>query len=193
MQRLFNLSKWVRVNEGNVLHFTNNRPRKVVVELNSPSRAVLSCVQGDRTDFLCQVDGRDSVEFYVNGPFGLTVSGSDVYIFTSDGDGTTIKPIDIESFTVLRDRRPRNPELEYMVAVMSENMNRRIGQQMREMERAFQGRMAALAPQPSAPELPAGSDGAVDASDVEESGGSGPPSQSGGRRPGRRADTGDPQ
>lgn len=191
MQRMFNLSKWVRVNEGNVLHFGSERPRKVVVEVNSPALAVLSCVQGERADFLAQVNGRDSLEFYVNGAFGLTVSGSDVYIFTSDGDGTTIQPIDTESFTVLRDRRPRNPELEYMVAAMSENMNRRMAAHMREMESAFQRRMGALEVQPPAEVVPPRADGADDAAQPEELGSAEPAAQPSSKRARRRPDPGD--
>lgn len=137
MQRLFNISKWTRIPSGSALAFAGDRPRKVQLEVNTPGKVVLSLIEGTRSDFLAQVDGRDEIEFYVKGPFKITATGADCYVHTADGAGVKIESLDAESFAVVRERRPRNPELEYIAAVMSENMNRRLAHQAEELKRAF--------------------------------------------------------
>lgn len=137
MQRIFNISKWTRIPSGSALEFKGDRPRKVVLELNTPGTAIMSLIEGARSDFLARVEGRDTVEFYVTGPFSVTSSGSDCYVYTADGSGVEIRSLDSESFAVIRERRPRNPELEYIAAMMAENVNRRLAQQAEELRRDF--------------------------------------------------------
>lgn len=183
MQRLFNLTKWTQVPAGQGLSFTGDRPRKVVLDVNAPSKVVMSLLHEGRSDFLALVEGRDTVEFYVNGPFKVTATGGPCYIYTADGDGITIENLDAESFAVVRERRPRNLELEYMMAAMQENMTRRLQLQAQEIERAVSRRMGARQVQPSDARLP-GRDDQEDPGDEHEEPGRAPaPPQPGRGKP----------
>lgn len=150
MQRIFNIEKWTLIPQGKAMHFQGDRPRKVSVDVNCPTRSQLYLVLPSGKHFLALVEGRDTVEFYVNGPFGLTTLGSDCYVYTADGQGITFEAVDSESFAVIRERRARNPELEYIAALMAENMNRRLEAQAHELRRIFERRVGASQPESEA-------------------------------------------
>lgn len=151
MQRISNIDKWMLVPSDKSVYFAGDRRRKVTLDVNAPTETGLYVVSKGEPRFLALVKGRDTVEFYVDGPFGL-ISSSECYVYTVDGQGVTFEAVDASSFAVVREKRERNYELEVIAARMAENMNRRLEQQADELARAFERRtvaLAALAQQPA--------------------------------------------
>lgn len=176
MQRIFNIDKWTLLPTGKAIHFNGDTPRKVVLEVNASDPTKLILVREKGSSFLARVCGRDTVEFYVDGSFGLANSGADCFVYTVDGVEFTFTDVENESYTVVRDRQERNYELELITARMMENMSRRLEQQAHEIEASLerraaerQARLAKLAGETPSSELgeasgsdagsPAGSDG----------------------------------
>lgn len=182
MQRIFNIDKWSRIPQGKAMKFAGDRPRKVVLEVNCPVRTQLSLVNESGTHFLALVEGRDSIEFYVNGAFSIASSGSDCYIYTVDGQGVTFEKLDAASFAVVRERRARNPELEYIARRMQENLERRLAMQADELRKVLERRSAPREPQSAASGVVDGGepDGASDDDGKPEGGAS--PSAGRGRK-----------
>lgn len=148
MQRIYNLEKWTRVGNGQALTFQGERPRTVRLEFNAPEPTLVYVSDDAAADgecvFLARVVGRDVVEFSPSGPFTLhaDVPGRDgeageVYVLTADGDDVSITLEAPVSFTKLVERRRRSPELERMVQLMNRNMEERIAQATRELERRY--------------------------------------------------------
>lgn len=143
MQRMFNLSKWRVVTEGEMIRFESSHPRTVRLEVNSPDRAKLLLHEEERDPcFLAVVNGRDAIEFSADGTFEITVTGSDVYFYTAEGDDWSVEPVDGRTFTRIVERRSRNPEMELMMHMAMTNMERRLDQQAAELERRFERRAA---------------------------------------------------
>lgn len=160
MQRLFNLEQWKCLSEGTQVDFRNPRPRTVRLELNSPGEAALYLIDGEgETFFLALVKGRDVVEFSAPGAFSLTVEGSDVYVLTVDGDDVSFIVVAPRIFTKIMERRRRNPELEYVTAMMQRNVERRLEQQSRELQQLFARRLEAAEQVSATRRLPSGSGG----------------------------------
>lgn len=188
MQRIFNLTKWTRIPDGSALAFHGDRPRRVDLEVNTPGRAVLSLIEGGVPHFLAQVNGRDSVQFHVTGPFKITATGADTYIYTADGNGVELHKLDSESYAVVREKRARNPELEYIAAVMAENVNRRLAQQSHELEglrRALSRRSGLSGEVASGDGAAVGAEPELDASAEGEPGGAEASAETGQRARGR--------
>lgn len=177
MLRMFNLNKWSRLEEGEGMQFHNPRPRQVRLDVNSPDRAVLYVLQkhperDTSVDFLCKVDGREVVEFTSSGAFELTCEGGPVMVYTVDGEDISFGNLAPVIFTKIAERRKRSPELEYIAAMMSRNMERRLAQQADEFRGLFERSQAAVAQKPPVaddaanPQAVSGKDqdqGAVDA------------------------------
>jgi len=143
MQRMFNLAKWRTITEGEMIAFATERPRQVRLEVNSPDRVRLFVQEGtNEPAFLARVEGRDTIEFSADGPFELTVTGGDCAFYTADGDDWSVAPVEDTTFTKIVERRMRNPELEYMMAMSHRNMEVRLEQQAIEMERRFERSLA---------------------------------------------------
>lgn len=143
-QFFYNLSKWRKLVEGEVLHYSNPMPRTVRLEVNSPERTRLM-VSEPRTgefDFLAVVDGRDCIEFSADGPFDLTIDEGELFLYTIDSTDWSVEAAGFESFTKIVERRTRNPELEYMMEMTYRNMEKRFAQQQRELEQQFERRLA---------------------------------------------------
>ena len=162
MQRLFNVNKWVELNEGKGVTFPGDRPRVVRLEVNSPGETFLYIHQDNDdasddvdTSFLARVCGRDTLEFHVSGKFSLSSEGPPCNIYTVDGDNIAFENLTPTIFTKIAERRARNPELEYIAAKMQANMERRLEQQAHELkhqyrldaERAERARAALPAPE----------------------------------------------
>lgn len=141
VQRIFNVTKWKRLEEGQVITFDNPRPRVVRLDVNSPGDSELYYIDGaGEVSFLALVRGRDIVEFTTDGAFQLSVSGNDCSIYTADGAITAHKAVDAVSFTRIVERRARNPEFERMQWEMMQNINRRLEQQKNELEYTYRRR-----------------------------------------------------
>lgn len=155
MKRMFNMSKWSLIPTGKAMLFAGERPRKVVLEVNTTGRTELVLTRNGESTFLCIVDGRETVEFYTPGSFALASAGADCWVYTADGEGVTFTSSDAESFAVVREFRERNWELELIAAKMAENMNRRLEAQADELSRNFERRMASLQSKPETASAPA--------------------------------------
>lgn len=144
VQRIFDVKKWTRLEEGQVLGFKSERPRVLRLDVNSPGDSELFYIDAaGEVVFLALVRGRDTVEFVTDGPFSLSVSGNDCMVYTQDGDETVHTALDSPSFTRIVERRARNPEFEAMQWAMMENINRRLDKQKEDLERVYRRREAA--------------------------------------------------
>ena len=144
MQRLFNLSKWRVVSEGELIRYEREHPRTVRFEVNAPNLVRLDLIEDGRDPmFLARVIGRDVIEFSADASFEITVDGGDCYFYTVEGDDWSVEPVDDRTFTKIVERRQRNPELEYMMAVQQQNMEKRLAAQADELERRFAARYSA--------------------------------------------------
>lgn len=150
MQRIFNINKWSLIPDGKAATFSGDRPRRVNLEVNATGLTNLYIVKDGTQTFLARVNGRDTVEFYIDGAFSVGSTGADCYIYTVDGDTFEWVDVDLTSFAVIRERPQRNYELEYIAARMAENMNRRLEAQAREIEASVERRYRAREPQPPA-------------------------------------------
>lgn len=162
MQRVFNVEKWNRLVDGTTVNFPSPLERRVRLDVNCPGECRLSYVDGDGVmTFLGLIKGRDVVEFRAYGEFSLVADGADCWFYTVDGENFAFVLPDAETFTRIIERRPRNPEFEYMHYMMNRNIEARLEQQKHELEQLWARRGAAEAPvaaQPapaSAPSAPA--------------------------------------
>lgn len=144
MQRLTNVDKWFILESGKTLNFENPLPRKVRLEVNAEGDARLYYVDGNgETTFLALVRGRDVIEFYNHGEFGVMADGVDVWLYTIDGEDVSFEIPEAETFTKLVERRTRNPEVEMMQYMMKQNMQAMLDAQRSEMEQLLNRRDAA--------------------------------------------------
>lgn len=140
MQRLYNLDKWSEIPAGKAFFFNIDRPRVFRAEVNSAGPVNLYMIakarEGQEPQFVARIDGRDTIECVVPGAFGLVVDGGPLWLYTIDGDAWVHQEIAPEVFTRIHERRQRNPELEYMMAKMQANMEKRIAHHARELAEA---------------------------------------------------------
>lgn len=143
MQRMFNLDKWRYLAQGEVIRFTSDRPRTVRLEVNAEDKCKFFVAEGAEDPvFLAVVEGRDALEFSAQGEFDLLVTGGSAAIYTADGDDWSVAEVDGATFTKIVERRMRNPELEYMMFVQNQNMEKRLAQQADELQRRFEASAA---------------------------------------------------
>lgn len=139
--QLMDLRKWQCLEDGNMVQFTKKNPRVVRIDVNTPFKVTLwYAEENEDAKFLALVEGRDRVEFAVDGPFDLTVEGGDCWFYTVDGADFSMQAVDDRTFTRIAERRTRNPELDYMMQVMYQNMERRIQQTASDLERQHERR-----------------------------------------------------
>lgn len=133
MQRMFNVAKWTRLDEGRSLVFGSNRPRVVRLEVNSrePVGLYLLDVPSGTTLFLAASCGRDTIEFHCGGNFSI-VSDGEVFIYTADGETIHAEIPDPVIFTRIAERRQVPPEIKAITDVMNRNIERRLAQQASE-------------------------------------------------------------
>lgn len=191
MQRLFNLNKWVELEEGAGVSFPSTKPRLVRLEVNAPGVSFLYVSQDqdpyDQAEkpepvFLARVEGRDTLEWHTSGGFSLIAEGGPCNVYTVDGDDVSFVNLSPTVFTRIAERRKRSPELEYIAAMMQRNMERRLDQQAAELRTLFERREAAREAQQQAQGVPAhGREPATP--DVDPGDGEDPPAARKGRRP----------
>lgn len=125
--RIHNVSKWKKLQPGEVLELKGQSERRVRIELNCPAPTRLDLIQSDGNPvFLAVVQGLETVEFVAGATVQLVATSEDeVWYFTSDGEQVAAKNVQAKSFTKIAQRRTRNPELERMMFKMQQNMERR--------------------------------------------------------------------
>lgn len=156
MQRLFNVDKWFLVADGKAVSFGNTEPRRVRLDVNSPSPAQLFYSDGDgNITFLANVHGRDVIEFASYGAFDITCTGSDCWMYTIDGEDLSFSIPDAVKLTKIFERRARNPELELMQHMMNRNIEMRMEAQRVELEQLWNRREEAARAAAALPEAPA--------------------------------------
>lgn len=138
MQRMFNVTKWRALTEGQALTIDNERARVVRVEVNAPQPAGLYLFNAGNgaAVFLARVVGRDTIEFYSDGKFTL-VSDGEVYVYTADGETVHHESVDPVIFTRITERRQVNPEIRRIQEVMNLNIERRLAAQRDEFNAAI--------------------------------------------------------
>lgn len=148
MQRIYNLDKWFRLDEGQSLKMKAGKARRIRIEVNAPAEVALyAIIAGVDPIFLALVKGRDLIEFNAPGgePFEIAAEGTSVYLYTVDGVDVHAVADGSESFVRLMERKPRNREAELMAYHMQENMQRMLNAQASEIERLVERRLAARA------------------------------------------------
>lgn len=135
MQKMYNLSKWSKLEEGEIMTFSDTRQRTVRLEVNSGSEVQLFLgYEGQDMEFFALVKGRDVIEFSAEDAFSITADGGPVAIYTADGDDWSVAAVDPLSFTRIVERRIRNPDMDRMMFEMQINMEKRFAQQNADFE-----------------------------------------------------------
>lgn len=156
MQRLFNIDKWKRLEDGTAVNFGNTNSRRVRLDVNSAGPCWVAHTDANgNTTLLGKVDGRDVLEFATPGEFALTVDGADLWFYTIDGENFSFSIPDADSFTKIIERRPRNHQLELMMYLQNQNMERRLADQREELAQLLDRRQQASAASAAQP-APAG-------------------------------------
>lgn len=139
MLTLNDIQKWVPLEDGEVITFAGQRPRPIMLEVNTSEKAVLMIhLKGEDTPrLLALVEGRETLSFVVPGPFDLMhrTPGADVYVLAADGSKVHREGLDLDAYTTLHERRARNPEIEYMQYLMNQNIEKRLAKQAETFER----------------------------------------------------------
>lgn len=165
-QRLFNLTKWSFLEEGQAIVYHNPKRRTVILDVNCPDevsfyvRMSTEDIEEDpaRQDdvkhnrlrpgadrdainpvvFLAVCKGRDQLEFAVEGEFSLMVEGGNAYVYTQDSSDISFKEEAPLIFTRIANRRQRNPQQEWIEYKLRENQRRMFEQLAAESDRRIQ-------------------------------------------------------
>lgn len=158
--RLHNLTKWSKIPQGESVRFASPKPRTVTLDVNSPYECLLwinqlpadldpelvndmeagrvthgTDVTNEGEQFLARFRGRDQIEFAVQGEFVLRAEGSDVWIYSTDGQDTFTRiPVPLV-FTKIALRKERNRHLEWIEYTAKQNMRRMEAAMHAELER----------------------------------------------------------
>lgn len=146
MINLKNLDKWMFVPEGQGVQFDKQEIRRVRIEVNAPEKTRITLMQDDKATFLAVIEGYDLIEFVPPAGGFEIIADTDVYLYTAEFEFTSFFIPDAVIFTKIAERRARNPEIEYLMHKMQENMEKRLSQAAYENER----RMSAFAAQVAA-------------------------------------------
>lgn len=168
MQRMFNLRKWSELRDGGALSYKSVRARIVKFDINcatevslhlrypegayatraasdiAESAAVDEIIAPGTTFFLALVKGRETIETFVDGQVELLAVGGNCYVYTADGDDVSSVVLEPVIFTRIAERKARNPELEAIERRMYLNQEKRLQQQMADMDRRY-GRLLSAA------------------------------------------------
>ncbi|RWG23269.1 MAG: hypothetical protein EOQ55_00490 [Mesorhizobium sp.] len=133
--KLNDLSRWASIAPGEVIRFSAGNPRSIRLKVNCRFQTSLFIVHADKDtgeltdDLLVTVPAGISLVEFVTGsnPFRISADGSDpVRYYTAEMEPTAVEVADPVSFTKIAHRRARNPELEEMMFLMNQNMERRL-------------------------------------------------------------------
>lgn len=152
MQRLYDLDKWHKLGPGRGLTLEGTRPRRVRLECNAPGEALLYLVDGNgNAHFLAMVKGRDAVEFQIAGEWSLVCDLEDTFVYTFDGSKLHFAIPEAETFTRIMERRPRDHQLEQVMAAATANTKRLLEQQSHQFASIMERRIAAIEALAAAP------------------------------------------
>lgn len=133
---------WVELGLGEVIEYPAERPRPVTLDVNTSGEAVIMIQLANEKAprLLALVKGRETIKFAVPCAYQIMHKSpeSDVYVLTADGSKVHREAMGEEAFTTLHERRPRDPNLEYMMYTMEQNFQRRMKIQEAQIERRYQ-------------------------------------------------------
>lgn len=142
MVRVHNVTKWRRLGKGEELEIPPGEgPRRVRLELNAPAKTKVYLVrEKEEPVFLTVFEGYQVIEF--SSPPELCrlqcVAPENVWFFTAEGDQIAVPRPATPSFVRVANRRARNPELEKMMYIMNQNVERRLAAQADEFAAALE-------------------------------------------------------
>lgn len=146
--KIGDIAKWNKA-DARLLVFAGRGARRIRLHINSPSVAVLWLESEDGDDdsaqFLARVEGYKVVEFHALGTVRVSIEGADVWWKCTEAEPTAVKIVDPVVFTRIIERRHRNPEVEMMMHMMQQNIERRLSAQQTEMEQYLARREQQLA------------------------------------------------
>lgn len=155
VQRLFDLTKWTTVEDGQVYWLNGAKVREVRLEINAPDIARLWIeAEGSERRFLALVEGRDAIEFVARGPVGLSIEGGPIEVYTIDGEDISVRAEDAVSHTKVMQRQRRSPEFDKVAAELRFNMERRLARQADEIRALLAARDQTQWAQPPASPVP---------------------------------------
>lgn len=139
MIKLDTLTRWRPLAQGEVMTIPGEASRRIRLHVNSPGRAVLYLRENERTHrFLAAPVGREVVEFTAEGDVEIVTGSDDVQVYTAEFEPTFVVVEDPEIFTQIAQRAARNPELEHMMWLQQQNVERRMAQLQRDMEARYE-------------------------------------------------------
>lgn len=129
------ITKFVLAPDGAGLELPGDKRRTVRLELNTSEPCQLKLMSGaNDIRFLANVEGRETVTFIADGPVAVFPDcAGEVWWWTPEMETTSVLMPDAEVFTKIAERKPRNVELERMMAIANANAERRMSQLMREV------------------------------------------------------------
>lgn len=142
--KLHDLERWTALPRGRAIDLPAKTNRRVRLHINVPLAVNLTAVLATgEVRFLAALErGVNVVEFTTRGGVVVHIDGDvECFFHVAEGEATTIKVKDPKIFTRIAQRRPRNPELEAMMYVAQQNMEKRFAAMARDHDR----QMAALA------------------------------------------------
>ena len=129
MIKLDSLTRWTRLGKGQILELPGETNRRIRLNVNSPGYAGLYTVDADGLPtFLATADRRDVIEFAAEGNVRIGTQDDDVFVYTAENEPTFTIIENAEVFTQIATRAVRNPDLEYMMFLQEQNIQRRIAQ-----------------------------------------------------------------
>lgn len=154
MIRLEEIERMIRAD--GPLVFDGEKRRLVRLEVNTAGPCHLRLETGQDERFLANVNGRETLTFYVTGPAAVRCeSKHEVWWWTPELESSAVVVKDPVVFTKVMNRRERNPEIERMARKLQENAERRMARMLAEFERRQAAMMenvrGSVEPRPGAP------------------------------------------
>lgn len=139
--KLNSLGRWKELEASAVIQFERTAgERRIRLHLNLEAETVFFLEDENGPRFLTTVPaGVETLEFNAAGGVAVfPAEGSGRVMFqTAEGEPTFSDVVDPVVFTKIAQRRHRNPELERMMFVMNQNLERRLAMQAAEFEAAL--------------------------------------------------------
>jgi len=123
--RIHDSARWRKLPNKKTLLLTGDKARKVLLEVNCPEPTQFYLVEGERSTFMANVHGLETIEFYADGVCEVVpTSEGDIWYYTDDGDETGYET-DNPSFVRIWQRQTVNPDLARIMQRVEYNMERK--------------------------------------------------------------------